>query len=256
MMRHPFSDKIGCNHVQVTDPPSLRDQSFRDQRCLIMTRESVNLTGLKMDAWRLCHVCICGLSLVAAAPLSAQVPNAATSGVITGIVTDLSGQPLVWAEVSAGRRLKRWNGPWFEMARAGEDQTDDRGQFRLHSLPPGEYVVAVSARTKPTPADAMRYFRTYYPGTTSLSDAQTVTVRAGVEAPISIRLIPVPVTSVSGVAVTASGAPAAANFEVSLQGVPTLVGDAGDGRLFSPTTASTRVAKDGSFSLAGIPEGK
>ena len=68
---------------------------------------------------------------------------------ISGYVTDESGQPLVGARVQAVGRLKKWSGPYYEIPAGRPGESDDRGQFRLHSLPPGQYVVAVSVEAKP-----------------------------------------------------------------------------------------------------------
>jgi Carboxypeptidase regulatory-like domain len=111
---------------------------------------------------------------------AAQVPAGAGTGVIIGTVTDESGHPFVVARVQAVDRRKKWAGPYYETAAGVADDSDDRGQFRLHSLPPGEYVVAVSVAPKkptPTPAalsDATGYLRTYNPGTSALADAWAV----------------------------------------------------------------------------------
>ena len=64
-------------------------------------------------------------------------------GVITGRVADEDGEPLARALVTVHRyqyiRGER------ELMPAGGDQTDDRGQYRVYGLPPGEYFVSASA---------------------------------------------------------------------------------------------------------------
>ena len=66
-------------------------------------------------------------------------------GVISGRVVDESGQPMVSVEVQAwphefraGRSLLDWEFP-------ATGRTDDRGEYRLSGLVPGEYAVAVPA---------------------------------------------------------------------------------------------------------------
>src|SRR5687767_9926916 len=65
-------------------------------------------------------------------------------GVISGVVTDAQGQPVRGAAVyvmpkpADGGPLRTSLNPW-DFTQAGE-----RGQYRVHSLAPGEYAVAVS----------------------------------------------------------------------------------------------------------------
>lgn len=180
-------------------------------------------------------------------------------GVISGIVTDESGRPFVGVRVQAVSRRKKWNGPYYETPAGVADDSDDRGYFRLHSLAPGQYVVAVSVSSKP-PAPAVRetsgYLRTYNPGTLSLEAAQALDVRGGEErAGVAIRVAQVPFFTASGVANTSTGLPAA-KFGVHLRGGPATVGFTGVHSGFMTTTvASATVAPDGTFALSRVPAG-
>lgn len=101
------------------------------------------------------------------------------------------GQPVVGARVQAVVRLKKWAGPYYEVPAGRPDESDDRGQFRLHSLPPGQYVVAVGVESPPAPEaqrEATGYVRTDHPGTTSLTDAQAIAVQAGQEQLASVSM--------------------------------------------------------------------
>ncbi|PYR61844.1 MAG: hypothetical protein DMF85_01230 [Acidobacteria bacterium] len=64
-------------------------------------------------------------------------------GVITGRVLDEDGEPLARAMVTVMRyqyvRGER------QLTPAGVDQSDDRGQYRVFGLPPGEYFVSATA---------------------------------------------------------------------------------------------------------------
>ena len=95
---------------------------------------------------RLLFVCLLALAGYANGVESqvTQAPASPSPGVITGTVRDESGTPVVGAAVQAIVRRKRWAGPYYETKVGRPDESDDRGQFRLHSLPPGAYVVAVS----------------------------------------------------------------------------------------------------------------
>jgi hypothetical protein len=175
---------------------------------------------------------------------------------IVGRITDESGRPVVWARIEAFRRLKRWNGPFYEVSTAAHDDSDDRGLFRLHSLSPGRYFVSVQVqRASAQQPETIGYLRTYFPGTSSLGDAQPVTVAPGEEQSISIRLVPVRFTTVAGIVTTSDGRPAA-NFEATLRSRSADWGNRGvDGGFMTPITAQTRSASDGSFSLSRVPPG-
>jgi hypothetical protein len=185
---------------------------------------------------------------------AAQAPVTAT-GVLTGVVTDESGNPLVGARVQAVGRRKKWAGPYYESPVGNVDESDDRGQFRLHSLPPGRYVVAVSVQSKTAPRASSGYLRTYNPGTTTLADAQPVVVEAGKERSVSLRVTPSRLMEVSGVVMDSAGEPAA-NFDVWLRGGPATIGYTGvQGGYMTTMVATARVAKDGAFSLVRVPAG-
>jgi hypothetical protein len=60
--------------------------------------------------------------------------------------------------------------------------TDDRGEFRLFWVPPGDYYIAVtSAAAAPAPGvpAAASPSKTYFPGVTNIAQARTVTVTGG-----------------------------------------------------------------------------
>lgn len=188
---------------------------------------------------------------------SPSEPVAAPAGVITGTVTDGSGKPVVGARVRAAARFKRWIGPYYEIAVGPTDDTDDRGRFRLHSLPRGQYVVAVSPQgaTVPTPRDSAGYRRTYHPGVHSLDAATAVAVEPGREPDVSIRFAPVPLFSITGAATRSDGLPAA-GFNVSLRGIPATIGYTGvPAGFMTALVGGATTALDGSFSLAAVPPG-
>jgi hypothetical protein len=57
-------------------------------------------------------------------------------------------------------------------------RTDDLGSFRLHSLPPGQYLVEATFRSPPSAPMGNAPIRTYFPGTSSAGEAQRVNVDA------------------------------------------------------------------------------
>jgi hypothetical protein len=96
-------------------------------------------------------------------------------GVITGRVTDLLGEPAVGVQVQA-----HWIVQGQPTWPAHQDTTDDRGEFRLFGLAPGEY--AVSAVPQRGNDIAMSRGRgtspvlTYYPGTVHATEAERLVI--------------------------------------------------------------------------------
>jgi hypothetical protein len=198
------------------------------------------------------------LALLAALTLTGHAVQqpATPTGIITGTITDESGNAVMGARVQAVGRGKKWMGPYFEIPTGRPDESDDRGQFRLHSLPPGEYVVAVSLQPNTTPqSTSTGYLRTYNPATTSLADAQPISLKAGEERSALIRVTPVRFVDVKGTVTTSTGE-RAANFSVWLKGSPATIGYTGIQSGFMTTMVATAATEpDGSFSLVRIPPG-
>ena len=65
-------------------------------------------------------------------------------GVVTGRVLDEDGEPLARAMVTVLRQ--QYVRGEKQLTPAGTDQSDDRGQFRVFGLPPGDYFVSATAR--------------------------------------------------------------------------------------------------------------
>ena len=100
----------------------------------------------------------------------------------------------------------------------GQDETDDRGQFRIFGIPPGSYLLGASPR--PSFGDWRREMRsfppTYYPGVLSVEEAASIEVVAGGEVGgFHITLIEALSYSVSGRVLTPEGKPAHSVWIVS-----------------------------------------
>jgi hypothetical protein len=111
-------------------------------------------------------------------------------GVITGIVTDSTGEPMIAARVRTlrvrdenGRRVYHTgrSGPWQR-----ELLTDDRGVYRFWGLTSGSYMVSVGGRSRENgnriPGVTDDDAPTYHPSAATVEAATEVTVRDGQEA--------------------------------------------------------------------------
>jgi protocatechuate 3,4-dioxygenase beta subunit len=130
------------------------------------------------------------------------------SGVITGRVTDDEGEPLTRVPVSTYFFAPGATVP----ARSTGATTDDRGQFRIFGLQPGDYLVFADARNGnfevDSTTDPTGFIPTYFPGVASQGDAQHVQVRGGTETPgVDFRLIRGRLFTVSGTVLSSQGQP-------------------------------------------------
>ncbi|HEX5473755.1 MAG TPA: carboxypeptidase-like regulatory domain-containing protein [Vicinamibacterales bacterium] len=185
-------------------------------------------------------------------------------GVITGHVVDQDGEPLARTTVNVLRyqyvRGERALTP------AGSDQSDDRGEYRVFGLPPGQYFVSANAAgadgplrgfarggrggffgqvdAEPEPAG---YAPTYFPGVTMASEATRVDVVPGQETEgIDFQLQLVPTATVRG---TVLGAPG--------DTVPvTLTIDDGNGGAVRGQMFRAMSTSDGTFQIPNVPPGR
>src|SRR5215208_1716050 len=121
-------------------------------------------------------------------------------GIITGAVTNALGEPLINVRVRA-IMVRDAKGEILKMPSFGyrEDQTDDRGIYRIYGLLPGAYLLAAgafgfsSAMVGPYDLDVP----TYAPSSTR-DNAAEVSVRGGEESTMDIRYRGEPGHTVSG----------------------------------------------------------
>jgi carboxypeptidase family protein len=201
-------------------------------------------------------------------------------GVITGRVLDEDGEALARALVTV-QRYQYVRGE-RQLAPAGGDQTDDRGQYRVFGLPPGDYYVSASAgglgqligrglqqlaagiagggrggRGGPVDGgfagfalnepEATGYAPTYYPGVVSAPEAGKITVAPGQEVVgIDFQIQLVPFATVSGI--VAGGDQAAA--------VMLMPQDTGGLGPLGGQVLAGRSQADGTFTIANVPPGR
>jgi 5-hydroxyisourate hydrolase-like protein (transthyretin family) len=164
--------------------------------------------------------------------------------VVTGRVVDETGEAVARVSVSLDRR-RYVDGSRRFVPESGSS-TDDRGEFRIFDVPPGNYVVVARFdSTELGSRDRLRYVPTYYPGTPLVSEAQRVTVAVGQEVPgIMIPLARAATATVRGV-VRSSGQASFGPF--------TFVNAREIGGAGAYGARGTAIAGgDGSFAIAGL----
>jgi protocatechuate 3,4-dioxygenase beta subunit len=111
---------------------------------------------------------------------------------ISGRVRDANGRPAPDLSVTT-HQIEYIDGRVMLRATSAR-ATDDRGEYRIYWLSPGEYYVAVSP-----PPSATATFRTYYPGVTDFKSALPLLVPDGADVVgIDINLRPAPAFRITG----------------------------------------------------------
>ena len=188
--------------------------------------------------------------------VSFALPRGAAVG---GRIVDEFGEPVSTVQVMAARYMFQAGSRRLVQAGAegGSDRTDDQGSYRLYGLPPGEYYITASLRNMSMnfgPAQVSQgpmdgYAPTYYPGTTSLGEAQRVTVRAAQDLQnVSFALAAARLSRVSGRALNASGEPMI-GAQVMAQSRDSNMAMA------MMMRGSSMVRPDGTFQISGLAPG-
>ena len=168
-------------------------------------------------------------------------------GVISGTILNEFGEPLVAAPVEVMRpRFVNGVRRLVSMTSTGE-LTDDRGQFRIHGLEAGAYYVAAGPSS--SPADRVsglsgvpEGLANFYPGTTSVAEAQAIQLDAGQElSGISFTVRHVRLAAIRGTIHRSDGTPSRSVRASNAN-------DDGSGEI--------RADRDGSFVLPDRPPGR
>jgi hypothetical protein len=108
--------------------------------------------------------------------------NMIRGGVITGLVTNAKGEPMVGVPVHATVTTST-SATFSFFTGSGVSETDDRGSYRIYGLLPGQYTVSAGGEGqfgRFTPSGFDRDVQTYYPSATR-DTAVPVSVRSGDE---------------------------------------------------------------------------
>ena len=146
---------------------------------------------------------------------------------ISGRVNDEDGDPMVVVKVTALRRPSDEDledrdvtarQPSLRMVAI--TQTDDRGQYRLFGLKPGEYYIQAVDQYEPMNGVVLgheweirralgsQYASVYYPGVTQVGQAEAVTVTAGEETQADFIMRRIRTAQISGYVIGKDGKPA------------------------------------------------
>jgi hypothetical protein len=106
----------------------------------------------------------------------------AQGAIISGRIYDTTGAPLLNATVQAFTTAYQTGFSLLQPAIAGPPKTtDDRGEYRIFWLPPGDYYLGAtpSVRAGGPGTPFQPGARTFYPGMTRMNEAMPITIRGG-----------------------------------------------------------------------------
>jgi hypothetical protein len=171
-------------------------------------------------------------------------------GVITGLVTNAKGEPIVGVPVHATLTNGAPSMTSF-FTGAGNSETDDRGSYRIYGLLPGQYIVNAGGNSQFGQFTASGFdmdVATYYPSATR-DTAVPVSVRSGDEtAGIDIRYKGAEGHSISGTLLGMIEASA------PVGGITIFLAPAGSSSLLALELASAQDPRRG-FSFNGVADG-
>lgn len=197
--------------------------------------------------------------------------------VITGVVRLPGGKPVADLNVRASMATLVNGQRQIDSIKSAT--TDDRGEYRLYGLAPGEYVVQASLPSTgndmrritsaeisaaeaalratgpetapPAPGPNVNFATVYYPGTARASGAQTILVAAGQErAGVDMTLEFVQTAKVSGTVLSPDGRP------VSLVRLSLSLKSGNDIEAYYGNYYGVAARPDASFSTAGVSPGR
>ena len=177
------------------------------------------------------------------------------AGVISGRLTDETGEPVARASVYAMQsQFYRGRRQVVPIGGVSHGTSDDSGSYRLPSLPPGDYLVVAYFRetwmSDGREKQLLAYAPSYFPGTASLVEAARVKVAAGQEAAaIDFSLVPGRAATLSGSVAASDGSPLAGAMVMLEQEIM------GPGGGSFSNAGSTQSNADGTWRIPSVPPG-
>jgi len=168
------------------------------------------------------------LALQPAQEVSDIVFRLTLASVIRGRVKDEGGEPMSYIQVVALRKPRteeledegEFPSQSRELVPAGMAQTDDRGEYRVFGLKPGEYYIKAVDEFEPMgnpiignewalrQAIGSQYAPVYYPGVMQVGQAEVVAVSPGEEEQVDFVMRHITTVQISGHVIGADGKPA------------------------------------------------
>jgi len=184
-------------------------------------------------------------------------------GTVTGRILGPDGKPLADAMILVLQQTYRFGQAQLDRAPGvvSGKTTDDRGEYRLYRLPPGEYFIGVRAREpRSAVANVLSEISlpTLYPGVTDASRAIPIVLKGGDELTgVNFQTITVPAATIRGKvtstfpAVPLPGARGGIRQPVATVSIVARAGSLAASGFSMTTTAGP----DGSFEISGIASG-
>lgn len=169
------------------------------------------------------------------------------AGVLEGRITDETGEAYPGVRVDA--LVLRYRNGKKEASIAGISTTDDRGQFRISGLQPGNYYVAATSTEtwRNEKKEVIGFPSTYYPGAAA-SQAQVITLGPSEHrSDLNISLQSERAARISGRVVRESGDP--------VPGAGVSIAYSYPGAIVTGGMRSVRAGADGSFTIKDVPGG-
>ncbi len=154
------------------------------------------------------------------------------AAVITGRVIDEAGEPMLGVAISVLQKPSAEDieeagpkGKTQELSEMASGTTDDRGDYRVFGLKPGDYYIRATETDRPgwpVTSDGVdwtiqqelgsQYAPLYYPGVAQLDQAQVVSLRGGEEVQADFAMRHIKTMEISGRVIAADGSPATHAF--------------------------------------------
>ena len=197
------------------------------------------------------------ISLVAGQKVPEIIFRMTPGGVITGRVVDEDSEPLARAQVQALQF--RYMQGHRRLMPVGNGMTDDRGEYRIFGIRPGQVYVRAVLRgfgfagpgetvDSSAPSETTSYPPVFYPNVLDATQASPLTVRGGEELHVDFSMAPQRSYSVSGRVVGGLQG-------TSGRGTWLMLAKRGEGEFaFGPGT-NTSVREDGTFTFRQVLPG-
>jgi carboxypeptidase family protein len=168
--------------------------------------------------------------------------------IVTGRILDEFGDPLPDAMVSV-QRYQNFGGQKRLMPAGRPASTNDIGEYRLFAIPPGQYYLSATLRPMMGMGDTddrSGYAPTYFPGTSSLAEAQRITVGIGqAMSDMNMTLMPSRMARITGTAVDSQSRP----LTGAIMSFP-------KNQMLMMIGPPAQIKPDGSFTINGLSPGE